>query len=48
MENRFHIVSFFWIQIQINHLLCKWIPVRLQALDKETSFVIISVGPKPH
>lgn len=32
----------------INHLLCKWSTKRLQALEKKTSFDIISVGPKPH
>ena len=32
----------------INHLLCKWSTKRLPALEKKTSNVIISSGPKPH
>ena len=26
---KYHRGGSFWIQIQINHLLCKWIPFRL-------------------
>ena len=31
-----------------NHLLCRWSTKRLQALENQISYVIISVGPKPH